>query len=136
MREFAEVGLLLLLLLGASALGIAVRPLLSEHHRSRETTDLVQLVGTMLVTFAALVLGLLTSSVKASFDGIDNDLRGLAVELIQLDRSLHQYGGEAGAAHALLRAYTAAGQKDKANREKQEIEKLAGANSASNHARD
>jgi predicted Zn-dependent protease len=36
----------------------------------------------------------------------------------------------------LLRAYTAAGQKDKANREKQEIEKLAGANSASDHAQD
>jgi tetratricopeptide (TPR) repeat protein len=36
----------------------------------------------------------------------------------------------------LLRAYTAAGQKDKANREKQEIEKLAGANSASDHTQD
>jgi predicted Zn-dependent protease len=36
----------------------------------------------------------------------------------------------------LLRAYTAAGQKDKADREKQEIEKLAGANSGGDHAQD
>ena len=36
----------------------------------------------------------------------------------------------------LLRAYTAAGQKDKADREKQEIEKLAGANSGSDRAQD
>jgi hypothetical protein len=33
----------------------------------------------MLMTFAALVLGLLTSSVKSSFDKVGNDLRGLSV---------------------------------------------------------
>lgn len=36
----------------------------------------------------------------------------------------------------LLRAYTAAGQKDKASREKQEIERIAGGNSASKHAQE
>jgi hypothetical protein len=63
---------------------------------------------TMLVTFAALVLGLLTSSVKGSFDGVDNDLRSFAIQLIQLDRSLRQYGPEAGPARVVLRSYTAA----------------------------
>jgi hypothetical protein len=108
MSELAESTVLLLLLIGGSAFGVMVRPFLSERHRSSETTDLIRLVVTMLMTFAALVLGLLTSSVKAAFDGVDDDLRSFAVELIQLDRSLRQYGGETDAARALLRAYTAA----------------------------
>jgi hypothetical protein len=108
MSEFADAAFLLKLLVGASALGVKVRPFLSEQHRSRETTDLVLLVVTMLVTFAALMLGLLTNSVKATFDGVGNDWRSFAIALIQLDRSLRQYGGEADPARASLRAYTGA----------------------------
>jgi hypothetical protein len=106
--EITDAAILLLILLGGSAVGILIRPYLSERHRSRETTDLIQLVMTMLVTFAALVLGLLTSSVKTSFDTVDNDLRTFSIQLIQLDRSMRQYGGEAGPARELLRSYTAA----------------------------
>lgn len=108
MNELGGAAILLLILLGGSAVGVSIRPFLSERHRSRETTDLIQLVLTMLVTFAALVLGLLTSSVKASFDTIDTDLRGLSIQLIQLDRSLREYGSEADPPRALLRSYTAA----------------------------
>jgi hypothetical protein len=108
MTELGDAAILLLILLGGSALGFLVRPFLSERHRSRETTDLIQLVMTMLVTFAALVLGLLTSSVKSSFDMIENDLRSVSIQLIQLDRSLREYGNGTEAARALLRSYTAA----------------------------
>jgi hypothetical protein len=108
MSEFWESTILLLILLAGSALGVIAQPFLSERHRSAETTDLIRLVVTMLVTFAALVLGLLTSSVKASFDGVDDDLRAFAINIIQLDRSLREYGGEADPARTLLRSYTAA----------------------------
>ncbi|HUC09730.1 MAG TPA: hypothetical protein VL985_04795 [Stellaceae bacterium] len=108
MTEFGGAAILLVFLLGGSALGMFVRPLLSERHRNRETTDLIQLVMTMLVTFAALVLGLLTTSVKESFDTIENDLRSVSIQLIQLNRSLRQYGSEADPARALLRSYVAA----------------------------
>src|SRR2546423_9979730 len=60
----------LVILLGCSTLGLRARPLLSEHHRNREVIEFVQLVVAMLVTFAALVLGLLTSSVKSSYDNV------------------------------------------------------------------
>jgi hypothetical protein len=70
-----EARLLFLILLGSGALGLFVRALLSEAHRNRETTDFVQLVVTMLVTFVAVVLGLLTSSAKASFDQVGNELK-------------------------------------------------------------
>ncbi len=108
MSELSDAAIMLLILLAGSALGVFVRPFLSERHRSQETTDLIRLVITMLVTFAALVLGLLTSSVKASFDLVDNDLRSFSINLIQLDRLLHQYGSETDAARSLLRSYTAA----------------------------
>jgi O-antigen/teichoic acid export membrane protein len=76
MTELGGAAIMLLLLLGGSGLGMLVRPFLSERHRSRETTDLIQLVLIMLVTFAGLMLGLLTTSVKTSFDTINDDLRG------------------------------------------------------------
>jgi hypothetical protein len=91
MTAFLDAGLVLLVLLGSSAVGLYVRPLLSERHRSREATEFVQLVVAMLMTFAALVLGLLTNSAKSSFDKVGNDLRSVAIELIQLDRSLREW---------------------------------------------
>jgi hypothetical protein len=90
-----DAAIVLVILLGSSMLGLFLRPLLSERHRSREVIEVVQLVVAMLVTFAALVLGLLTSSVKASFDKVGDDLKGLAIQLIQLDRSLREWGAEA-----------------------------------------
>ena len=107
MTEIFESLLLLVLLLASAALGLFVRPLLSERHASRETFDLVRLVSTMLLTFAAIVLGLLTTSAKGSFDQIGTDLRGLGTEMIELDRLLREYGGEADPARELLRRYTA-----------------------------
>jgi hypothetical protein len=103
-----DAAVVLVILLGCSTLGLRVRPLLSERHRSREVIEFVQLVVAMLVTFAALVLGLLTSSVKTSFDKVGDDLRGLAIQVIQLDRSLREWGTEAQPTRELLRAYIAA----------------------------
>jgi hypothetical protein len=107
MTAFLDAGLVLLALLCSSGLGLFVRPFLSERHRSREVIEFVQLVVAMLMTFAALVLGLLTSSAKSSFDKVGNDLRGLAIELIQLDRSLREWGPETEPIRELLRTYTA-----------------------------
>jgi fumarate reductase subunit D len=108
MTEPFEAGIVLLVLVASSALGLIVQPYLSEHHRSRETMELIRLVVAMLVTFTALVLGMLTTSVKSSFDRADSGMKGFAAELIQLDESLRQYGGEAASAREQLRNYTAA----------------------------
>jgi len=107
MTEFWEAGLVLLLLLGSSAAGLYLRPLLPERHWNAETNDLVRLVGTMLVTFAAIVLGLLITTAKSSFDTVENDVRGYGVDIIELDRVLRQYGPETDPIRKELRAYTA-----------------------------
>jgi hypothetical protein len=108
MTEFAYSLLLFVLLIGCAWTCMKCQRLLPEHHRSRETGDFVRLVVTMLVTFAALVLGLLTTSVKANFDGVADDIRGYATEIIDLNRLLIAYGSEAKPARILLRNYTAA----------------------------
>ena len=76
MREIAS-GLVVFVLLCASAgLGILIRPRLPEHHRTRETVELTQITIGLLVTFAAVVLGLLTASVKHGYDSAAQDRRG------------------------------------------------------------
>jgi len=108
MREYWAAGIVLLLVLASSAVGLLLQGALRERHRSRETTDAVRLVISILVTFTALVLGLVTSSVKSSYDQFDGRLRGYASDITELDLRLREYGEGADAIRAKLRTYTAA----------------------------
>ncbi|SIT36122.1 conserved membrane hypothetical protein [Paraburkholderia ribeironis] len=108
MSEVGSALLVFALLLIATGLGVAVRPLLPEEHKAHETVQLVQLVIGMLVTFAALVLGLMTASAKSSFDTASNDLRSYAAKLIEFDTTMRELGSETDEARRLLRQYTAA----------------------------
>jgi hypothetical protein len=98
----------LVLFVGASIVGVLVRRQLPERHTTRETIELLQVTVTMLVTFAAIVLGLLITSAKASFDNAGSEFRDYSIALVQLDESLRDYGPGADAARTLLSAYTAA----------------------------
>ncbi|MCC8392028.1 hypothetical protein LJ656_05455 [Paraburkholderia sp. MMS20-SJTR3] len=108
MSEIGSAVLVFALLLIATGIGVGVRPLLPEEHKAHETVQLVQLVIGMLVTFAALVLGLMTASAKAGFDTASNDLRTYAAELIEFDTTLRELGSAADKSRQLLRQYTAA----------------------------
>src|SRR6478609_962319 len=94
MREIAS-GLVVFMLLCASVgLGILIRPRLPEHHRTRETVELTQITIGLLVTFAAVVLGLLTASVKHGYDSAQ-DRQHYALQLTMLDQCLQDYGPDA-----------------------------------------
>jgi hypothetical protein len=108
MSEIGSALLVFALLLVVTALGVWVRPLLPEEHKAHETVQLIQLVMGMLVTFAALVLGLMTASAKSSFDTESNDLRTFAADLIEFDTTMREYGSDTDEARRLLRLYTAA----------------------------
>ena len=95
-------------LIVAALIGVAIRRALPEEHKAQETVQLVQLLNGMLVTFAALMLSLLTASAKTSFDTVTDDFHAFASDLIQLDTTLRSYGAEGDTARALLRSYTAA----------------------------
>jgi hypothetical protein len=88
-------------------LGQWVSARLPEHHRSSESHDAVKLTTGMISVLAALVLGLLTASVKNAFDATDSQVRQFASTLILLNETLKDYGDETAAARNQLRRYTA-----------------------------
>jgi Putative MetA-pathway of phenol degradation len=61
------------------------------------------LVGTM----TALVLGLLISSAKSSFDALSSEITGTSSKIILLDRTLANYGADTKEARDLLRSTVA-----------------------------
>lgn len=107
MNEFSSAALIFVILLGSAASGVYVQRFLSDAHKSRDTRELSQTVTGMLVTLAALVLGLLTNSAAQSFNRAGSDLRAYAVALIGVGQSLRDFGPEAAPARALLRTYAA-----------------------------
>ena len=108
----AHGGLLVLiifvLLLCASGLGMYLHDRLGEQHRTSETKDHVRLVVSILVTFTALVLSLMLSEVKGTFDTFDARLRSFAGDISNLDIHLREYGPEAEPIRATIRKYMAA----------------------------
>lgn len=108
MGEIGSAFLLLILLCASAAVGVYVNARLPERHRSPDTIALVQLAITLLVTFIAIVLGLLTTSVKSGFDAAFNARGAYAGQLAQLDHCLRDYGPETDHMRAQLRAYVAA----------------------------
>lgn len=92
----------------SATLGFFIHSRLPERHRSPESVALVQLMITLLVTFTAIVLGLLTTSVKAGFDAAYNARGDDAAQLAQLDRCLRDYGPETAPIREQLRGYVAA----------------------------
>ena len=95
------------LLSGCAWLGRFVRPRLPESHRARETVEIMQTMVGMLVTLAALVLGLLTASVRSGYDGARHDRQQYALQISGLDRCLRNYGPEADGIRGMLASYVA-----------------------------
>ena len=93
-------------LAGAALLALWLHPRLPPAHRSKETADIVRLGIGVVATVTALVLGLLITSVKVSFDQVNTDVHVFATELILVDRALRLYGPGAEPARALLTRYT------------------------------
>lgn len=84
-------------------LGLWLQRLLPDHHLSKETQDVVKLSAGAISTLTALVLGLLVSSAKSSFDSMNNGIVQSSAKIILLDRALAHYGPEAKAAREQLK---------------------------------
>lgn len=94
--------------LGAIALGMRIRRSVAEHHRNTETSDLVHAAVAMLVTFSAIVVGLLMNSSKADFSNVDGLMRSYTVTLVELNEALHNLGPAGEPIQKSLAVYTAA----------------------------
>lgn len=90
-------------------LGMGLQRLLPGHHLSKEMQDLVKLSAGTIATLTALVLGLLVSSAKSSFDAINTGIVQGSAKYILLDRTLARYGPETKAVREQLKRSLAAG---------------------------
>jgi hypothetical protein len=91
-------------LFGAVLLGMRLRCLLPEHHRTQDTKDSVKLAVGLVATMAALLLGLLVASAKGTYDTDRSEVIQMAAKIAFLDRVLAVYGPEAAEARAQFRS--------------------------------
>ena len=87
-------------LVGAVLVGRALRRLLPEEHLTADSRDTIKLAMGLVATMAALVLGLLVSSAKGSYDAERNEVIQMAAKVAFFDRVLTNYGPEAAGVRA------------------------------------
>ena len=90
-------------LVGAILLGRIFRRLLPEDHLTSDSRDTVKLAMGLVATMSALVLGLLVSSAKGSYDTERSEVIQMAAKVAFLNRILTAYGPEAAAARGQVR---------------------------------
>jgi hypothetical protein len=97
-------GIISVCLIGAVLLGSRIRRRLPEHHLGGDTKDTVKLAMGLVATMSALVLGLLVSSAKTSYDNTRGQVIQMAAKISFLDRLLEDYGPEANDVRSQIRA--------------------------------
>jgi hypothetical protein len=89
---------------GSALLGAYIKDRLPPPHLAKESQDVVRLGVGLVATMTALLLGLVTASVRIAFDATDAAIKTSAVNILTLDRHLARYGAETKGTRDLLRA--------------------------------
>ncbi len=119
------IALIVFACLSASALlGSYVRERLPSHHLSDDSVTVVKLATGLIATMSALVLGLLVSSAKGTFDTANAELEGAAAKVVQFDRLLARYGADTQGIRTELKHNYAEVTQVLATRDHRQIEKL------------
>lgn len=92
---------------GGALLGMFLSKVLPQNHLSDESKEIVRISMGLVATMTALVLGLLISSAKGSFDELSSEITGASAKIILLDQTLALYGTETKEARDLLRSAVA-----------------------------
>lgn len=90
-------------LVGVTLLGGWLRRLVPEEQLSADSKDVVKLALGLVATMTAILLGLLISSAKGTFDTTRSEVIQMAAKVALLDRVLKLYGPEAMDARRALR---------------------------------
>jgi hypothetical protein len=86
--------LALAVIFGGGILGIALRRILPEEHFVPASETVIKLVTGFVMTMTGIILGMLVSSAKASYDGQKLLVAQMASDVILLDHALAVYGPE------------------------------------------
>jgi hypothetical protein len=94
MSPLALSCIIFVLIIGGIFLGTLLRGALPGHHLSKDSQDIIRLGAGLIATIAALVLGLLITAAKSSFDTQNSQVKQITANIILLDELLAQYGPE------------------------------------------
>ncbi len=89
---------------GGALFGLWLQKVLPDQHLTTETKEVVRLATALVATISALVLSLLVSSASSSFGRFDDELTQNAARVVMLDRTLGEYGPQAGDIRGALKA--------------------------------
>ena len=103
MNTAIPAAILFVCLVGVALLGRCVRRYLPEEHLSADSKDAVKLAMGLVATMTALLLGLLVSSAKGTYDTVRSEVMQMASKVAFLDRVLALYGPEAATARGECR---------------------------------
>ena len=90
-------------LAGGLAVGMVLRAFVPEEDLGSDSTEVIKLGLGLTTTMTALILGLLISTAKTSYDGRRNQVTEIAADAILLDRTLDLYGSDASALRVAVR---------------------------------
>jgi hypothetical protein len=91
-------------ILGGTFAGVWLRRRLPEHHLSKESESVVKLGVGLIATLSALVLGLLISSAKSTYDAKVSEVNQITANIILIDQLLSEYGPDVRPAREKLRS--------------------------------
>ena len=86
-------------------LGVWLEMILPREHLTSEARSTAQIGIGMMATLAALVLGLMITSAKSSFDRVTEEVVDVSTSIVLIDRSLAGYGDDARQARTELRDF-------------------------------
>ena len=82
-------------LLTSALFGLFLKSMLPAHHLEVSSKDAIKIGAGLIATLTALVLGLLVSSAKSTYDSMNDQIKQFSATIVVLDHALAQYGEEA-----------------------------------------
>jgi Protein of unknown function (DUF4239) len=100
--------IILMLMLIGTLIGLWLRKYVPTNQAQHEALDITRTAAGLLATLVALIIGLLVSSAKITFDSTNASITQQGAKIITLDRTLARYGPEAKSIRLHLRQSLAA----------------------------
>jgi hypothetical protein len=109
MSSIVVSSMVFMIVFGGALVGMALRRVLPEDHLSSDAKDVVKLAMGLIATMAALVLGMLVSTAKSSYDTRKNEVAEMSSRIVAIDQLLANYGPESKGVRAELREVVVVG---------------------------
>ena len=94
MQSLSVAALVFVCVFGGALIGMYLRSVLPAEHLGQDTKEVIGLGMGLLATLTALLLAMVTSTAKQSFDLESDQIKQAAINILVLDRTLVDYGPE------------------------------------------